>query len=219
MRVCVHTMWCGCVVYLYTGVELSSWKGRVECEMWATYWNKQQDTEWARTDKEDTYGRRLARGSVHLWIEAMQDVFARCFKQMAVQVCTKLWLYSIIIPVEVVVKNYCSILPVYNYNCPCTYTWFAVLIDVYFSQVKNKPWLRWVYSWIQHRCEQLPPFPMAATTPPETLPDSWTSYDPGVQIQQSLENGPTNFRTEKCQSNFGFSILYQISSNRKGPLF
>ncbi len=33
---------------------------------------------------------------------------------------------------------------------------FVILIGVYFSQVKNRPWLPWVYSWIWHRCEQLP---------------------------------------------------------------
>jgi hypothetical protein len=40
MRVCVHMMWRGCVVYLYTGVKLSSWKGTVECEMYPQYWNQ-----------------------------------------------------------------------------------------------------------------------------------------------------------------------------------
>ncbi len=33
MHVCVHAMWCGCVVYLYTGVRLSNWNGRVRCKM------------------------------------------------------------------------------------------------------------------------------------------------------------------------------------------
>jgi hypothetical protein len=32
-----------------------------------------------------------------------------------------------------------------------------MLIDVYFSQVKNKPSLPWVYSWIRHRREQVSP--------------------------------------------------------------
>jgi hypothetical protein len=33
MHVCVHTMWCGCVVYLYFSVKLYNWNGRAECEM------------------------------------------------------------------------------------------------------------------------------------------------------------------------------------------
>jgi hypothetical protein len=33
MHVCVHMMWCGCVVYLYTSVRLSNRSGRVRCEM------------------------------------------------------------------------------------------------------------------------------------------------------------------------------------------
>jgi hypothetical protein len=53
-------------------------------------WDKQQDTGWARTNKEDTYGRRPARGSAYPWIEAMQDILERCLKQIAVQVCLKL---------------------------------------------------------------------------------------------------------------------------------
>ncbi len=33
---------------------------------------------------------------------------------------------------------------------------FVILIFVYFSQVKNKPWLPWVYSWFWHCREQKP---------------------------------------------------------------
>ncbi len=41
--------------------------------------------------------------------------------------------------------------------------WSTMLIDVYFSQVKNKPWLPWVYSLTRHRCEQYQP-PKSYTT-------------------------------------------------------
>jgi hypothetical protein len=51
-------------------------------EQTARYWG-------ARTNKEDTCGRELARGSFSPKNEAMTDVFARCFKKIAVQVCTK----------------------------------------------------------------------------------------------------------------------------------
>jgi hypothetical protein len=40
-------------------------------------WDKQQDTGWAKTNKEDTCGRELASGSVYPEDEAMTDVFAR----------------------------------------------------------------------------------------------------------------------------------------------
>jgi hypothetical protein len=55
-------------------------------------WEGQVQNEWVRTNKEDTYERKPARGSVHLWIKTMQDVFARCLKLIAVQVCIDLWL-------------------------------------------------------------------------------------------------------------------------------
>jgi hypothetical protein len=41
----------------------------------------------------------------------------------------------------------------FHYDYLCSQVKFVILINVYFSQVKNKPWLPWVYSWIQHRRE------------------------------------------------------------------
>ncbi len=77
----------------------------------------------------------------------MKEVFARCFKKTAVQVCT----------VIIMELSSCNI--VYSLillQTPCIQgIWLLVLISVYFSQVKNKPWLPWVYSWIWHRREQL----------------------------------------------------------------
>jgi hypothetical protein len=46
-------------------------------------WDKQQDTGWAKTNKEDTCGRELARDSVLPEDEAMMDVFVRCSKEVA----------------------------------------------------------------------------------------------------------------------------------------
>jgi hypothetical protein len=37
---------------------------------------------------------RLERDSVQAWNEAMKDIFARCSKKMAVQVCTVIVKYS-----------------------------------------------------------------------------------------------------------------------------
>jgi hypothetical protein len=52
-------------------------------------WNKQQDTGWARVNKNILGEREPARGSAYPWIKAMKDVFARCSKKTAVQVCPK----------------------------------------------------------------------------------------------------------------------------------
>ncbi len=41
--------------------------------------------------------------------------------------------------------------------------WLVILIGVYFSQVKNKPWLPWVYSWTWHRREQSLSVPMSVS--------------------------------------------------------
>ncbi len=62
-------------------------KGGYMCEIWivGTSWNEQQDTGWARINKEDTCGREPARGSFKTWNKAMMDVFARCFKKTAIQ--------------------------------------------------------------------------------------------------------------------------------------
>ncbi len=51
--------------------------------------------------------------------------------------------------------------------------WFIILIGVYFSQVKNKPWHPWVYSLIWHHREHLPqhngPPPAFKTLPVNSL--------------------------------------------------
>jgi hypothetical protein len=51
-------------------------------------WGKQQDTGWAKTNKKNTCGRELARGSVNPEDEARMDVFTRYSKELAAQVCT-----------------------------------------------------------------------------------------------------------------------------------
>jgi hypothetical protein len=124
-------------------------------EGWAwnmSRWSKQQDTGWAKNKQEEYSWRRAARVSVQTWIEAMKDVSARCSKKMAVQVRTKLWLYKC--ATERNCHELYITLSVLDYNCSCSQVKFAILIDVYFSQVENKPWLSWVYSWIRHRHEQ-----------------------------------------------------------------
>ncbi len=48
-----------------------------------------------RGNKMHAQRERPEWGSVQAWNEAMKDVFARCFKKMAVQVCTVIIICSI----------------------------------------------------------------------------------------------------------------------------
>jgi hypothetical protein len=49
-------------------------------------------------DKQEECSRdREAEASVQPWIEATKDVFTRCSKKMAVQVCTELWLHNYVV--------------------------------------------------------------------------------------------------------------------------
>ncbi len=76
----------------------------------------------------------------------MKDIFTWCFKKTAVQVCI------------VIIMHCCVVSSCINILCcySCTQgVWFVILIGLYFSQVKNKPWHPWVYSWIWHHREQL----------------------------------------------------------------
>jgi hypothetical protein len=96
MHVCVYTMWQLCCL-------LVCW-----CETVQLEWEGQARNEWVRTNKEDTYGRKPARGSKHLSIKTMQDVFVRRLKQMAIQ-CTDLLLCNYSMPIEAVVVISCNI--------------------------------------------------------------------------------------------------------------
>jgi hypothetical protein len=91
MYICVtivNEMWHGHIIYLCTRVKLSSCQGRVH--VWnMNRWDTHQDTGWDKANKEDTCRRELARGSVWPEDEAKMDVFARCSKKVAAQVCTK----------------------------------------------------------------------------------------------------------------------------------
>jgi hypothetical protein len=65
----------------------------------------------------------------------MKDIFARCSKKMAIQVCTKLWLHNYALE-----RNYHELF-VACYLClimiiPCPQARLAILIDVYFCRLK-----------------------------------------------------------------------------------
>ncbi len=66
---------------------------------------------WAGQDKqEECSWDRAAEASVKPWIEAMKDIFARCSKKMAVQVCKELQPH-----IYAVGKNW-NASPVINYD-------------------------------------------------------------------------------------------------------
>ncbi len=62
------------------------------------------------------------------------------------------WLFKYVLTVIITCSFSCNVM------CSCNMlaipyvqgNWFIILIGVYFLQVKNKPWLRWVYTWIWH---------------------------------------------------------------------
>jgi hypothetical protein len=85
----------------------------------------------------------------------MKDVLARCLEKTDVQVCTlsnvyillrnatfALLLHTYLLWLTIIVSSPCT-------NCVC------IITGVYFSQVKNKPWIPWVYTWFWHRREHL----------------------------------------------------------------
>ncbi len=116
----------------YTSVKLSGCKGGYMCETWIVgtntrYWvgqNKQERNMWKGTGKRFSLTKN----------EAMTNVFEKCFKKIAAQVCTKYmitWLCQ---------ENCRELSAVY---CPCLIilpiiirahtSGFPILIDVFFS--------------------------------------------------------------------------------------
>ncbi len=72
----------------------------------------------------------------------MKDVVTRCFKKTAVQVCT------VILPSCIFMYSRIVLLFLHSGNLIRNTDWCLL------SQVKNKPWHPWVYSWIWHHREQ-----------------------------------------------------------------
>ncbi len=105
-------------------------------------------------------------GSVHAWNEAMKDVFARCHKKTAVQVSTLTIMHCCLITVNThIMICMCYYLTLAAYPChPCL--WLIHNTNwCLFSQVKNKPWHTWVYTWFWHHPEQFQISPLAQMGP------------------------------------------------------
>jgi hypothetical protein len=76
MHICVHTMWCDCVVYLYAGVRLSNWNGRVKREMNGS--EQTRKTLMEESQQEDQFiaqsrpCRMYSRGASSRWLFNVQ---------------------------------------------------------------------------------------------------------------------------------------------------
>ncbi len=96
-------------------------------------------------------------GSVYVQNEAMKDIFARCLKMTAVQVCTLITMHCRHVS-TCMIRLFDYLLPLFLHlgNPICTINWWL------FSQVKNKPWRTWVYTWFWH-CRQHWPIELSVT--------------------------------------------------------
>jgi hypothetical protein len=89
----------------------------------------------------------------------MKDVFARCLKRVNVQVCTLTSVYSIYFSVTVNIHALATYIPFFLRSTIVVFLMYKFLWLYYnrciFSQVKNKPWIPWVYTWFWHCREQI----------------------------------------------------------------
>jgi hypothetical protein len=99
-------------------------------------------------------GMGVESGSVCGQKGTMKDIFARCLKRADVQVCT-LIVYTLFYNANSSLATYVPFFTANN-HCPLACTRFCdyIITGVYFSQVENKPWIPWVYTWSWHCREQ-----------------------------------------------------------------
>ncbi len=90
-------MWCDRVVYLYTGVRLSNWNGRVRCEMSGSEQTRKALIEASLQEdqfvSESRPCRKYSRGASSRWP----------FKHVQIHDC-------VIMPIEAVAVNSCHII-------------------------------------------------------------------------------------------------------------
>jgi hypothetical protein len=127
-------------------------QGGFECETWAVE-SKHQDTGWAKTNKKNAHRREQQEPQSNPGSRPL-SMYSRGAPRRWPSSRYKLWLHNNAIERnchELFVTCYpWLIMIILCYRGRC-----AILIDVHFSQVKNKPWLPWVYSWIWHHRKQL----------------------------------------------------------------
>ncbi len=119
MYVCVHMMWCDCVVYLYTSVRLSNWTGRVKFEMIRSEQTRKTLMEESQQEDQCISESRLCR----IYLQSASSRWQ--FKYVQIYDC-------VILPIEAVVVNSCNITYVSLYLS--VHSGLMVrLIDVYFA--------------------------------------------------------------------------------------
>ncbi len=134
----------------------------IESHQGTTYWGGVERETWVVGANSKLLGgprqiRRMLMKQGRRRLSSILDwghkgCIRRGSKKMAVQVCTELWLHNY------AVKRSChEYLQFVVHDKSWLFHYLqirlTILTDFYFSQVKNKPWLPWVYSWIRHHCE------------------------------------------------------------------
>jgi hypothetical protein len=134
-------------------------------------WDEQQATRWAKTNKDDTIwkggGKRLSLtrgwgqdGHIHEYVNSYFYTSMYKMYMVLIHMKRKDWDVTSHLYNSLIVLDYLSLYSLYNslfmldYLFSRTDNLFPCLI-VFFRQVKNKSWLSWVYSWIQHRSEKV----------------------------------------------------------------
>jgi hypothetical protein len=159
---CIIKWMCACIVHynvMFTCTLLRSYPESIKMlgETWATAIKAINSILWTSVASRCSLTILGAGpGSVCGQKGTMKDVFARCLKRADVQVCTLTFVYLLFRSsnIHALLHSYLSFM-INNYRplhvlvfCDC------IITSVYFSQVKNKPWIPWVYTWFWHRREQ-----------------------------------------------------------------
>ncbi len=125
-------------------------------------------------------------GSVRAQSEAMKDVLARCHEKAAAQVSTLIIMHYYPITININAMIACASFWYWQPDLASLCTSNVILMGVYFSQVKKKPWHPWVHTWFRHHREQklsyiqlhIEPIPVSWDTLLKTLgiKSDWASF-------------------------------------------
>ncbi len=154
---------CACIIHYHVMFTCTLLRSHLESkktlgETWATAIKAIKTILWTSVaSKCSLTGMGAGPGSVCGQKGTMKDVFARCLKRTDVQVCTlTLCIYRSVIAISTSLLHMYLSFTINNYlPLACTSFCDCIITGVYFSQVKNKPWIPWVYTWIWHCRKQL----------------------------------------------------------------
>ncbi len=123
-------------------------------ETWATTIRAINSILWTSVASRCSLtGMGAGPGSICGQKGTMKDVFARCLKRVDVHVCTLTIVYINCSAIAKSTPYYiCTFLLLRStILVPCMYMICdCIITGVYFSQVKSKPWIPWVYTWFWH---------------------------------------------------------------------